>query len=599
MANEKQLRSPKTWVLGTLPWITSRLSGARDESVVAKSRRGACPLRLALLLLALPAAASAQQEEKPGESFVDRVDVTAVELMIDVRDKKGLRVLGLGPDDFEVLEDGTPMVVLGVDYPPPPDIPRSMVGTLEPAAPALPAGGEAATPRQDRWRFLVYVDQLLTRRRSLRRVVKTLAGQADDLVALGPVEVVVADPRPRVILPFSRDAGGVREALASLEERAGGHELVRIRREFLRHMDLRWQRSESGGDTAAVLNLVRGSISQEYVVLRQRLLTLAQWIAAYGHVPASAAILVSDGFDLSLTDFYVAATSRPEIEMELSQELNRYRVDPLIEELAREIAAHGWTSVMMALGGSPLDAADASLASYDRFRSIAESSDLRAAAGAPPVSTLERPVEPLKLVAEETGGVVTTARRTARAALERIGERMRLSYQATRPSDGRMHLIEVRLRRRDLKLLAPRRVRSPTPGQIAGARARRLLVSNLDAGDLPVRLSLVELDAGGGRSSRHTEVETVFDLNLLRPVLEAPKVPFSFTFGVELADSPPVIHRVTQAVTLPSGDTTTTWPRFSYKIVLALPDSIRRISVVVEEPASGIWGGSVAGPGDS
>ncbi len=550
-----------------------------------------------LLILALPVAAWAQQEGEPTRSFADRVDVTVVELMIDVRDKKGLRVSGLEPEDFEVLEDGMPMVVLGVDYPLSPAAPVPAVGPREAATSSPLAAPEAADPPPDRWRFLIYVDLPLTRKRTLRRAVKTLVGQVDELVALGPIEVVTANPQPRMVLPFSRDAGRVREALDSLQEGAGGHQLVRIRREFLRHMDMRYQRDGSGADTEVVLNLVRGSISQEYLFLRRRLLTLAQWIAAYGHTPASAAILVSDGFDMSLTDFYVGATSRPEVELQLSQELKRYRMDPMIGELAREMAAHGWTSVMMALGGTPLDAADASLAYYDRFRSIGESSDLRATAVAPPVSTLERPIEPLKLVAEETGGAVATVPKTAARALERIADRIRLSYQASRPSDGRVHRIEVRLRRDGLKLLAPRRVRSPTPQQIAGARARRLLVSDLDTGDLPVRLTLGEPGAKDGKGPRRTEVEILFDLDLLRPLLQAPKVPFSFTFGVEAADSPPVIRRLTQEVTLPDRDPGAAWPRFSYKVVLELPDRIRRVSVVVEEPASGIWGGSVAEPG--
>ncbi len=548
--------------------------------------KAAGPLWLSFLLLALPA--PAQQE--PAESFSDHVDVTVVELMIDVRDKRGQQVEDLGPEDFEVLEDGTPMAVLGVDYPPP-AVPVPAADRLEPESPAV----EEAAPGPDRWRFLIYVDLPLTRKRSLKRAVETLTGQAEDLVALGPVEVVMANPRPEVVLPFSRDADEVREALDSLRETAGGHELVRIRRDFLRHMDLRFQRNEDQVDTRAVLNLVRSSIGREYVILRQRLLTLARWIGAYGHVPASAAILVSDGFDLSLTDFYVAATARPEVEFELNQELKRDRLDPLIAELAREIAAHGWTSVMLALGGTPLDAVDASLAYYDRFRSIGESSGLRAASGAAPVSTLERPIEPLNLVAEETGGEVMTARKTAGRALGRIADRIRLSYQASRPSDGAMHRIEVRLKRRGLKLLAPQRVRSPTPAQIAGARARRLLISDLDAGDLPVRLALAEVD-GGAKKSRLLEVETVFDLKLLRPLLEAPKVPFAFTFGAEQAGAPPLIHRVAQEVELPAG--AAAWPRFSYKVVLELPDGVRRLSVVVEEPASGIWGGSVAGLDD-
>ena len=70
----------------------------------------------ALLLPAAPAAAQEPQEAAaPAEAFVDRITVTAVELMIDVRDDQGLAVLGLEADDFEVLEDGKPMKVLGLE----------------------------------------------------------------------------------------------------------------------------------------------------------------------------------------------------------------------------------------------------------------------------------------------------------------------------------------------------------------------------------------------------------------------------------------------------------------------------------------------------
>ncbi len=558
------------------------------------SNKAGVELLAALLVLALPAAARAQPEPQPADSFADRVDVTAVELMIDVRDKRGRPVQGLGPEDFEVLEDGEPMVILGVDYPPPPRIPAA-AGTPEAQAPA-----EVDTAPQERWRFLVYVDLPLTRKRSLRRAVKALDAQVDELVELGPVEVVTADPRPRMVLPFSSDPGRIREALGELAEGAGGHELVRIRRDFLRRMDMRWRRDEAGtgADTEVVVNLIRDAIGQEYLILRRRLLTLAQWIASYGHVPASAVILVSDGFDVSLTDFYVAATSRPAVEARLIQEFNRYRMEPELAVLAREIAAHGWTSVALALGGTPLDAADASLAFYDRFRAIGESSELIATGGSPPVSTLERPVEALKVVAAETGGEVLTTAKTAGAALGRIAGRMRLSYQASRPSDGRMHRVEVRLRRKGLKLLAPRQVRSPTPGQVAGARARRLLVSDLDAGDLPVRVVLGELGAGKARDSRRVEVETVFELDLLRPLLRAPAAPFSFTFGVAVAGAPPIIRRVTQKIALPGRDVTGVWPPFIYRVVLEVPAGVRRVSVVVEDPASGVWGGALAEPGD-
>ena len=47
-----------------------------------------------------PPLAEAQSPAQPADSFVDRINVTAVELMIDVRGPEGLPVLGLEAADF-------------------------------------------------------------------------------------------------------------------------------------------------------------------------------------------------------------------------------------------------------------------------------------------------------------------------------------------------------------------------------------------------------------------------------------------------------------------------------------------------------------------
>jgi VWFA-related protein len=56
------------------------------------------------LVLAGPASLSAQE---PTETFTDRVDVAEVLLDVLVKDREGNVILGLGPDDFLVEEDGS------------------------------------------------------------------------------------------------------------------------------------------------------------------------------------------------------------------------------------------------------------------------------------------------------------------------------------------------------------------------------------------------------------------------------------------------------------------------------------------------------------
>ncbi|HEX8171840.1 MAG TPA: VWA domain-containing protein [Thermoanaerobaculia bacterium] len=74
--------------------------------------------RLAALFvsLALGAALSAQQPQQPQQPFGERIDVNVVLLDAIVTDAKGNQILGLGPSDFIVKENGVAQQVESVDY---------------------------------------------------------------------------------------------------------------------------------------------------------------------------------------------------------------------------------------------------------------------------------------------------------------------------------------------------------------------------------------------------------------------------------------------------------------------------------------------------
>ncbi len=152
---------------------------------------------------------SATPEPQTAETFVERLDVTATELMIDVRDGQGRLIRGLGPDDFEVTEDGRPMKVIGVDYPP-----ADPVVAAAQAEAADPTSTSADTANE--WRFLLYFDLGLTQTRAVRMAADLLAGRIDELVAMGAVELVVANPRPEIVVPFTRDAKRLRQELGAV-----------------------------------------------------------------------------------------------------------------------------------------------------------------------------------------------------------------------------------------------------------------------------------------------------------------------------------------------------------------------------------------------
>lgn len=71
-----------------------------------------------LAALALAAAASAQPapQERPAGAFAGELEVTEVLLDALVTDRGGNVILGLGPDDFRVTEDGQPVTVAGLTF---------------------------------------------------------------------------------------------------------------------------------------------------------------------------------------------------------------------------------------------------------------------------------------------------------------------------------------------------------------------------------------------------------------------------------------------------------------------------------------------------
>ena len=549
-----------------------------------------------LVLAALASPGLLAQTEEPADLFVEQIQVTAVEIRIDVRDKKGRLPLGLSAADFEVHEDGRPVEILGLD---PPEAVARMTGE----APILPEPGleDPALPPREVWRYLVYIDVPMSSGASIRRNALTLADMVPELVERGPMEIVVADPLPEVRAAFTRDVSELRGVLLDLQDdyRPLRHDIADIRREFFNVVD---SASMPGTyNTPMVIQQARVSGRQEYFLVQQQLRIFQDWIATYGPSAASAVILVHDGFDFQPFEFYISAVAEETLEFELGPELIEYRLDDVAEDMAKYLASRGWTSLVLASRGQPSDyAGDASLGQSERFRAIFEGSG--SANGrqiAAETSMLLHPFEPLLLTVESTGGELLTSAKKTLDAVTRLDQRFRLVYQASRPADGESHALEVRLKRKGLRVTAPQWVSSPTPEQVAESRAQRLLFVADERGEIPVQVNLMTRSsaaAEGKGKERSAELGILFDLSPFQAALPRPNAPIRFTVGVALKESRPFLHQELVEVPVPDWDALPAGqplPKFRYKIALSLPPETERLSVIVEEAKSGLWGGTV------
>ncbi len=89
-------------------------------------------------------------------------------------------------------------------------------GQLELRVDGTPVEIEGIATAEDGWKTLVYVDLALTTPGPVYQLANALLDQLDALLAVGSLEIVIADPAARTVLPATRQRGLAREALERL-----------------------------------------------------------------------------------------------------------------------------------------------------------------------------------------------------------------------------------------------------------------------------------------------------------------------------------------------------------------------------------------------
>jgi VWFA-related protein len=266
------------------------------------------------------------------------------------------------------------------------------VERLAPSAPGADPGP---------WQVLVYFDTPLLTPEALKLAVRVLSEHAAQLAALGPVTITVADPEPRDLLTAGLREHRIHEALELFADQTTlAGELLWRRLRYLNAV----QEGEIDDEGR------EGALRHERQLLdRQRSALRASLVSRRTDGPGLL-ILVQDGFDLDFKRFYV---SRTELLEGLASDVVESH-----SELARQSAAAGWTILPLALGEQG--------------------------------SEFDRPQEPLRLLAEATGGELVTSPRQLRRALEETAGPVKVSYRPPAAASGSQPL-EVRFKDREVR----------------------------------------------------------------------------------------------------------------------------------------------------
>ncbi len=582
------------------------------------------------LVLALLATGSVLPVPGEGqEAFEGYQQVRRVDVLVALERLDGwLRVDRLLPqefaiEDFEVALDGAAVDVHFVN---------------ESAAEA------AAEP----WRVLIYFDLTLSGPALVASTAATLAGQAEDLVRRGPVEVVVADPAPRRLLAPTADAALLGETLAGLSLAPRGRDaLTRVRAEAFR------EHAESPGKAAVVPLWLH-----EVELVQRQQDHLLSWLADRpGEAARRVMFLVSGGFDVRPRAFYetlsasigerrvadteVAQTllarslaafgwlvfslqepegdplprrwglrrsllvrldgnwdpERAEAEWALAQSLIRQQKWKRAQETLEDAIYHFYdqpklrsrqAEAMMQLG-FVLEQLGRPMEAAKVYRKAVERDPSRAPEAGPALAGLLDPLAPLATLAEATSGGFVRSGAELEALLADLGRRVRLGFQIEGMEDGDFARLEVSYRRSGFHALAPGWVSAETPAAVGAARSRQLLEGDI-ATEADSDRVLLAADTTG--RCQFVEGETVAKLSIhLKPQLPAAweGLPLRYRLSVS-TPAPGGARTVHERVAAGIWSAGSLW---SHEQIVEFDPRDPFIAFVVEEMNTGRWSGSL------
>jgi VWFA-related protein len=508
------------------------------------------------------------------------VYVTAIDLVTEVRDAKGKVPLDLKPEDFVVIEAGQEMQVIGIEY-----LGASGATTAVSSAPKM-AGEIPAAPRGD-WQTVIYFDLTLTSPEHRNRMVQALTKQAAELTRLGTVDIVMATPVPTALLEESRDVEAVQKALKQVLKHAAMNSIVAHRREYLREMDVEADVAAPGARAALELGEVRVNgivhqIAQEIEMSTRFQRNLFGWLSRYPRHEPRALVLISDGYELDPGPFYLRAARESKVNLAVQSEVAQRGISQANANVGALLASSGWVtfSIPGAMGGGADWSDEAARSTGGRIREFAGENPTK----------MESPYlvkdgsTALQQLAEATGGSVLNAAQAVNTVAE-LSQRVKITYQVSRPPDGRPRPIEIRSKRPGLTVRTSRWASSTTPEIVAAERVMTLLRGQGDKGELPVQ-ARIDWRADSEKKLNGTLfVES--SVKELEPLLREGKPSFRITFAARTPSGQIfTVHRVTQV-----------WDQaammFATQAPIVAERGKMRYAVTVEELTSGAWGATV------
>ncbi len=448
-----------------------------------------------LAICAAGAAWAQESAEAPTEGstaapFVDRIDVNVVNIDVYVTDKKGERVIGLTVDDFEVLEDGRSVEISNF-YAVENGVPTSEtapVGTLETDGRLVNGLRVDAmeVPEDQRLHLIIYFDNLFlkpfNRNKVIRQVRRFLATHVkpEDRMML-----VTFERWLHVRHELTSDRRAISDALDELETHTGfGLQQASDRRQVLRSVDIARTDSEA-------LAHVRSYADSVYNDLGNSIRGLKEVVSSMAGLPGRKALLhVSDGLPMAAAqDMFYLLDVKYSGNLAGQLEANRYSARRQFRELTARANANRVTFYTLEAAG--LRSHGSLSAEYGGGGGEQLSTGSRIEVDVIYVSNRQ---EPLQLIAADTGGLAAFNTSSLDGALVNMAGDFRsyysLGYKPKVGGDGRYHDIEVKVKKRGLKVRHRAGYRDKSPETQVNEGTLAALMHGFGKNPLEIQLQL-------------------------------------------------------------------------------------------------------------
>ncbi len=443
-------------------------------------RPGPSWLGCALIALFVACVASPGIAEE-AKLFEERIDVSLVEIDVQVVDKRGRPVTDLTIDDFEIFENKNRMTISQFDaiIDEPSDHSARKPPSPEEHQEAVPID---RAPREDRrLRLVIFVDNFNLRALDRKRVLKSVRTYLRSNLRTDDLAMVVSFDRSlNVLQPFTNQAVRINEVLMQLEGiRAEGSRNDRDRRRLLDRID----KSDNGEASLSAIYPYADSVLHDVDLTLD---ALRETVSFLEGLPGRKVVLyISSGIPLIAAGDLFSAIEQKYYGISAMSGLMSFDSSRRFEELTKMANASDITFYPIDAGGLRANrSGSAEEEGLDEER-VAHALDSNYQANLQ---------DTLYHMADATGGLAIVNRNEFLPALEEIEATVRsyysLAYLPGHHGDGRFYELKVKVKRRGVRVRHRAGYRDKSTARRMSERALSALRHQTTQNDLDIELRM-------------------------------------------------------------------------------------------------------------